>query len=187
MQTRLHQREKMPHVAVEVANALVVAVFVSDAEKWTSEPRRAALAAGVWIALNLLVYVVDEGYFYATLDQELSAISRFLDATATRVALSAISFFVALFIDVKRRYEHITLKKFLTILFKAVVYVAPSYPFLVVLLSAAFFVLVNVFETLGIPTSVLNWPIYYGTLYGPLIAVYGRTRYLSARTTMLPA
>ena len=35
---------------------------------------------------------------------------------------------------------------------------------------------VNAWEALGLPTEVLNWPIYYGTLYGPFSCVYFRVK-----------
>ena len=48
----------------------------------------------------------------------------------------------------------------------------PVYPFLAVLISFGFLFLITTFETLHLPLEILNMPIYYGTLYGPLGLMY---------------
>jgi len=55
-------------------------------------------------------------------------------------------------------------------------YVLPVYPFLAVLISFGFLVVIRVFELLHLPLDVLNWPIYYGTLYGPFSFVYWKVK-----------
>eukprot|EP00804_Cyclotella_cryptica_P023512 CCRYP_012158-RA/>CCRYP_012158-RA protein AED:0.14 eAED:0.14 QI:171/1/1/1/0/0/2/453/233 len=48
----------------------------------------------------------------------------------------------------------------------------PVYPFLAVIISFGFLFVVTIFEKLHWPTDVLNMPVYYGTLYGPLSYIY---------------
>jgi hypothetical protein len=48
----------------------------------------------------------------------------------------------------------------------------PVYPFLAVIISFGFLFVVTVFEKMQWPMDVLDMPIYYGTLYGPLSYIY---------------
>lgn len=48
----------------------------------------------------------------------------------------------------------------------------PVYPCLAVIISFGFLFVVTVFEQMHWPMDVLNMPIYYGTLYGPLSYIY---------------
>ena len=48
----------------------------------------------------------------------------------------------------------------------------PVYPFLAVIISFGFLFVVSLFEKLNLPLEILNMPIYYGTLYGPLSYLY---------------
>jgi len=50
--------------------------------------------------------------------------------------------------------------------------ILPIYPILAVLISFGFLFVINVFELLHLSTDILNWPIYYGTLYGPFSYIY---------------
>lgn len=50
--------------------------------------------------------------------------------------------------------------------------ICPIYPILAVGISFVFLFLISLFELLRIPTSILNAPIYYGTLYGPFSYIY---------------
>lgn len=52
----------------------------------------------------------------------------------------------------------------------------PVYPFLAVLISFCFLFVINIFEYLRLPVELLNWPIYYGTLYGPLSFIYYKVK-----------
>jgi len=50
--------------------------------------------------------------------------------------------------------------------------VLPVYPLLVIFISFIFMVVISLLEHLHLPLEWLNWPIYYGTLYGPFSCVY---------------
>ena len=50
--------------------------------------------------------------------------------------------------------------------------VLPVYPFAAVVISFIFLFVITLFEDLHINTVILNGPIYYCTLYGPLMMIY---------------
>lgn len=50
--------------------------------------------------------------------------------------------------------------------------ILPVYPVAAVLISFGFMFVISLFELLHMPVDVLNWPIYYGTLYGPFSYIY---------------
>ena len=55
---------------------------------------------------------------------------------------------------------------------RALVRILPLYPILAVLASFGFLFVITAFEWLHWSTDLLNWPIYYGTLYGPFSYIY---------------
>lgn len=93
-----------------------------------------------------------------------------------KVAFAAIVYMVALYFDCKRVAKVLTLKTFLPLVGKAFCRVLPVYPFLAVAISFVFMIVINVFEALHLPLELLNWPIYYGTLYGPFSFVYWKVK-----------
>jgi hypothetical protein len=63
--------------------------------------------------------------------------------------------------------------EFLPRVMRALVRIVPLYPILAILISFGFLVLIDVLEAFRLPTTaLLNWPIYYGTLYGPFSYIY---------------
>lgn len=65
---------------------------------------------------------------------------------------------------------------FLRVVGMAFLHVAPVYPFLAVLISFGFLFVIRLFELFHWPLEILNWPIYYGTLYGPFSVIYLRVK-----------
>ena len=63
-------------------------------------------------------------------------------------------------------------KQFLQGVGKEFLKILPLYPFLAVLISFGFMIVISFCEHLHLPLNWLNWPIYYGTLYGPFSLVY---------------
>jgi hypothetical protein len=61
---------------------------------------------------------------------------------------------------------------FLPRLLRLFLRICPIYPIMAVGISFVFLFLISLFELLRIPTSILNVPIYYGTLYGPFSYIY---------------
>ena len=55
---------------------------------------------------------------------------------------------------------------------RAFVRILPIYPILAVLASFGFLLVITAFEWLHWSTEILDWPIYYGTLYGPFSYIY---------------
>lgn len=93
-----------------------------------------------------------------------------------KVAFAALAYNVALYYDCKRAQPVLTVKTFLPIVGKAFVRVLPAYPFLAIVVSFVFMIVINIFERLHLNLDILNWPIYYGTLYGPFSFVYYKVK-----------
>jgi len=93
-----------------------------------------------------------------------------------KIVLAALSFNVALYYDCRRSQPAQTVRTFLPMVGKAFLRVLPAYPFLAVIFSFGFMILINIFETFHLNLKLLNWPIYYGTLYGPFFFVYYKVK-----------
>ena len=87
---------------------------------------------------------------------------------APKIIFAAIGYILALRFDCHRiSPRQLTWNTFLVKVCVAFVYVLPVYPALAVLISFGFLLVINIFEMLHLNEDILNWPIYYGTLYGP--------------------
>ena len=80
-----------------------------------------------------------------------------------KVGFAAVAYVVALYVDCKKRNPVLTVNTFLPLVGKAFLRVLPAYPFLAVVISFGFMLLINLFEALHLDLALLNWPIYYGT------------------------
>jgi hypothetical protein len=60
----------------------------------------------------------------------------------------------------------------------------PVYPFIAVIISFIFLFVITAFEQLHLQTAVLNGPIYYFTLYGPLMLTYWDVKRKFAKITI---
>lgn len=89
-----------------------------------------------------------------------------------KAIFAAMAYFVALYLDIKRRVPHLDYSKFRSRVCWAFAKILPAYPFLAVLISFVFMFVINIWEALNLPMELLNAPIYYGTLYGPFAWVY---------------
>ena len=104
-----------------------------------------------------------------------------------RVLIAMISFSVALYWDCRRVMGLVSSTNssdrantapawsngfFFRLLLKSFCRLLPIYPFLAVLISFGFLFVVSFFEKMNLSTHILNNPIYYGTLYGPLSLMY---------------
>lgn len=91
---------------------------------------------------------------------------------APKILFCAAAYLGALYVDCRRVLPSITLKTFGRHVGAAFCRVAPAYPILAVLISFVFMFVISLFEHLHLPLHWLNWPIYYGTLYGPFSFMY---------------
>lgn len=102
-----------------------------------------------------------------------------------RVVVAAVAYLTALFWDCRRtvarqrrtgnQHKHHVMtfaKDFLPRVLTAFLTVLPLYPLAAIIISFGFLILITIFEALHLPESLLNWPIYYGTLYGPFSYIY---------------
>jgi hypothetical protein len=89
-----------------------------------------------------------------------------------KVIFAAVTYFLAIYIDVRSNVVIDFRREYLPLVGKAILYILPVYPILAVFISFGFLFIITAFEKLGIPVEILNWPIYYGTLYGPFSYIY---------------
>ena len=101
-----------------------------------------------------------------------------------RILLAIASFLISLYFDCRRMSTVKNSKKassnselwsnklFLRELVKSFCILLPVYPFLAVVISFGFLFIVSIFEKMNWSLEILNMPIYYGTLYGPLSYLY---------------
>lgn len=116
---------------------------------------------------------------------------------APKIVLAAILYTVVLYVDCLRHVtttRPLTPQRFATRVGMEFLKLLPIYPFLAVLISCGFMFVISFCEHLRIPLDWLNWPIYYGTLYGPFSLVYLNVKrkvveeesYFLPHTTVLP-
>jgi hypothetical protein len=106
-----------------------------------------------------------------------------------RIVIAISSFLISLYFDCRRmtkskymttnvnteKSNNIQLwsnRAFFRQLVKSFCILLPVYPFIAVVISFGFLFIVSIFEKLDLPLQILNMPIYYGTLYGPLSYLY---------------
>jgi hypothetical protein len=98
--------------------------------------------------------------------------ARFLEqALHAKVLVAALIYLTALYVDCAIRHN-VSGRRFCALVSKAFCTILPLYPFLAILISFGFLLVINVFTFLKLPLQLLNGPIYYGTLYGPFSYIY---------------
>ena len=96
---------------------------------------------------------------------------------APKIILVAILYMIVLYLDCRRvSRNQLSLGTYLLKVGLAFCYVLPVYPFLAVLISCGFFFLLTIIDLLRINAALLNWPVYYGTLYGPFSFIYWKVK-----------
>ena len=161
----------------EVLNALFITYVgteylldgVSTQKRLTKRKSTFAILAFIVVFVNFIDRVTGAA------DVVNEALKGFLHTP--RVVFAAVVYVVALYYDCRRvSRATLTLKTFLPLVGKAFLRVLPAYPFLAVAISFVFMIVINIFEALHLPLEILNWPIYYGTLYGPFSFVYWKVK-----------
>mmetsp|Transcript_31266 Transcript_31266/g.47296 ORF Transcript_31266/g.47296 Transcript_31266/m.47296 type:complete len:215 (+) Transcript_31266:45-689(+) len=89
-----------------------------------------------------------------------------------KVMMAALMYVIVLYVDCVRHSPTMTHASFLEKVAMQFLKILPVYPFLAVIISFVFMIIVTAFENLRLPFHWLNWPVYYGTLYGPFSIVY---------------
>ena len=165
----------------EVSNALLLTFFateylISTNSNYSNKHDWKDLVSRRNIAITAVVGLVN-------LFDRLSGLADFLNNLlqgflhAPRVLFAATAYLIALYIDC--RHVNVSLSlfgEFMPAVGTAFLYILPVYPFMAVLISFVFMVVIRVFEVLHLPLEYLNAPIYYGTLYGPFSMVYLRVK-----------
>ena len=98
---------------------------------------------------------------------------------APKIILAAVLYMVVLYVDCLRHghghghgHGQLTVRRFLGCVSLHFIKILPLYPLLVILISCGFMFFISALEHLNVPLEWLNWPLYYGTLYGPFSLVY---------------
>jgi hypothetical protein len=119
----------------------------------------------VWVATAVVVRRADLG------------LSPGRSLLLAKALLAALAYAGALALDVRRSRQSIGWREIVVAAAKSLLWTLPLYPVLAVFISAGFLMLDALLENvLRLDAAWLNWPIYYGTLYGPLVAVYAQAK-----------
>jgi len=157
---------------------VVTEYILSDASLYNGTRRGILGFTAAVLVLNLFVRYHDTG----------TAIAEWVHGkldilfNIPRIVVAFSSFLTALYFDCRRKYTEsarrlaspasFSTRYFVKTTLKSFCKLLPVYPFLAVVISFGFLIVVTVFEKLQLPLDVLNYPIYYGTLYGPLMFLY---------------
>lgn len=172
----------------EIVNALFLTYLATEyliitnphharGQQWTvqqlGKPHNLAAIIGV-----LICNVVERLLGFSVLFVH-TVLHRFLHAP--KIVLVAVFYLIALYVDCRRcvsvlPQNKLTLSAFCREVGRGFCYVLPVYPFLAVLISCGFFCALTILDLLNMDATILNWPIYYGTLYGPFSLVYWKVK-----------
>jgi len=161
----------------EVVNALCITYLATEYTLASEGGRSSSSRHQSWwqsrtnlvgIAVVVLINIVDRVSGASTLINEV--FQGILHAP--KILFCAVAYLVALYVDCRRVLPSLTFKTFGRHVGAAFCRVAPAYPILAVLISFVFMFVISLFEHLHLPLEWLNWPIYYGTLYGPFSFMY---------------
>ena len=142
-------------------------------------------------SINLFVHFHDRGVL---LSNWIKTVGSF---HIPRIVAAIFTFLLALWCDCRRIFNNTSAKKsssenktsaswsntyFLRQLAKSFCKLLPVYPFVAVIISFMFLFIITAFEKLHLQTTILNGPIYYVTLYGPLMLSYWDVKGVFAKT-----
>ena len=166
----------MIHAVVSTANSAAACFFLTEwllRDDGALRAKRALAAAKVPLGALFLLNGACWLFGEEAVEEEASIVLRGT-RTFGRVVLAALSFSCACYFDTRRLAAFdLTPVAFLSVLWRAFLLAfLPAFPFLAVGVSFALFILVSLLEFASLPTSWLNAPIYYGTLYGPFAFLY---------------
>lgn len=174
----------------EVLNALLITYLATEYLVATQQQPQPRAAVVLWhrrpryvvpcVAVGL-VNLVERLSFGTALSR---ALHQFFHLP--KILFAAGSYVIVLYYDCLRVQSTLQVAPFLKQVGLAFLYVLPVYPFLAVLISFCFLLVIHVVEFLHLPEEWLNWPIYYGVLYGPFSFVYWRVKekIIQERTTL---
>lgn len=172
----------------EVVNALFL-TYVATEYTLGKENESHTVSKWRWryggVVVVLLVNVADR--YGAMLVRVGSTIS-----TVWKVPLVMLLYVSALYLDCQTTRKWLQLpplglfSDFLPRVTGAFLRVLPIYPIAAVFISFIFLWVIHLFEFLHLPVELLNWPIYYGTLYGPFSYIYMLVKQSVVRERALP-
>lgn len=89
-----------------------------------------------------------------------------------RVLLATVAYPLACYLDLLRTSSSLRFRDFLSLIPRALLVTVGLFPLLLIGIGAIFLALCSVLEHTGVDPHVINWPIYYGVLYGPFAGFY---------------
>jgi len=95
-----------------------------------------------------------------------------LPPVCRRVLLATVAYPLACYADLLRCNPHLSPRNFATLVPRALVDTAALFFPIFMFISAVFLGLVSALEHAGMDSHVLNWPVYYGIIYGPFATFY---------------
>jgi hypothetical protein len=159
----------------EVSNALLITYVASEYS--LSSVSKGGFSLKGFLASRNNQFIIFGVVIINIIDQLVGAASLLKDfferlLHAPKILFAAILYIIVLYADCLRHVPNLSLRKFLRNVGMQFLKMLPIYPFLAVLISFGFMFIISAFEHLHLPLEWLNWPIYYGTLYGPFSLVY---------------
>ena len=148
---------------------VVTEYILSDTSLLYDGTRRGTLGfTATVLTLNLFVRYHDTGAAIAQwLHEKLDILFN-----VPRIVVAFGSFLTALYYDCRRKYIEsakrlaspacFSTRYFVETTLKSFCRLLPVYPFLAVVISCGFLLVVTVFEKMQLPLDILNYPIYYG-------------------------
>lgn len=167
----------------EVINALYLTYIATEYTLLSedSTKQRGRLPFRRWLSVGAVVGVVNGLDRWSGLLLGLTSILRKYQWTVAP-CLVALAYVVCLYWDCHWTLQRVNnntdtsqldlRRDFLPRVITAFVRILPVYPLAAVVISFGFLFVINLFEFLHLPVELLNWPIYYGTLYGPFSYIY---------------
>lgn len=177
----------------EVSNALLITYIATEYSIASSSKNGFSLYAFVTSRSNQIVLAV---VILINLIDRLVGAALILNQVfetllhVPKIVLAAVLYVAVLYVDCLRHVNvtdgkkpslflssgSLTPQRFLTRVGMEFLKLLPLYPFLAVLISCGFMFVISACEHLHISPEWLNWPIYYGTLYGPFSLVYFKVK-----------
>jgi hypothetical protein len=90
-----------------------------------------------------------------------------------KIPLIALVYLGILWVDCSRNIQIKAAKSlFFAQVFRSILILIPLFPMFAVVIAAGFLLIGFLMQLLQISTDYLNWPIYYGVMYGPFAFIY---------------
>lgn len=104
-----------------------------------------------------------------------------------KVSFAAVMYPLACFADLRRRVPQLQPRQLLKIMPLSLLMTAALFPVVMLVIAMAFLLLCAGLDTVGVDPHILNWPIYWGVLYGPFATFYWDLKFRFLKSQDIPA